>query len=1052
MRRFLIACWLIVSWGGLISCSLHAQSSSATIQGQATDDKGSALPGVQVTIKNLGTNGTTLVRSDANGFFAVPSLPPGQYSVTSLHPGFQSLSVEVSVAVGEQRAVDLRVSPGDPNRVVHLKQASAGITTSGSSTEGVTDSKTVQDLASNGRDWTQAATLQAGVSSVKTQPDAGNTNSGRGQRGFGAQISVSGVRPQQNNYILNGISINDYANSAPGSVLGLDLGADAVEQFSVVTSNYPAAYGRSSGGIVNAVTRSGSNLFHGSVYEFLRNSALDAKNYFDGPKPPFKRNQFGGALGGPIIKNRTFFFVNYEGLRQSLGVTHIDIVPSPAARSGMLSSGQVQVDPEAARYLAFFPLPNRGLIGNGDTGNFAFSGQVVTPENYLTARIDHKFSDRDLLIGSYVFDQAQTTQPDQFNLRLNQLTTRRNLLSLQENHSFSNTLLNSFRFGVNRVVAQIGLTPVALQQIAADTSYGFLPGKTSGNINIAGLTNFTGGLGAASPYNFYWTSVQGYDDVSWTRGKHSVRFGVAFERMLDNMFAYADPNGIFVFNSLSDFLTNHPYGLTLGIPGTATPRDLRETLFAAYIQDDVRWRRNLTVNLGLRYEMSTVPTEVAGKLSALRNISDSVPHLGSPYFANPTLTNFEPRIGFAWDTAGNGKVVIRSGFGIFDVLPLPYEFELISVGVAPFFGNATPTQLPAGSFFAQAVQIAKNANTLRYAYIEPNPRRNYVMQWNVNLDVQTSTSTSILLAYVGSRGVHQPFRADDTNLVLPTETPQGYAWPTPIGSGTKINPGVGRIDGLLWRGDSYYDALQVQARANFGSRLQLQASYTWGKSIDTGSATIAGDQFANSISSLPWYDLRLGRGPSDFNVGQLFSARFTYALPPNAGSHPWYMMGWRVAGTFQASAGAPFTPVIAGDPLGSKSSDPYDVPNLLSLPGCTNPTNPGNPASYLKTQCFAFPTPANVLGNLHRNSIVGPGLSDLDFSLFKDNPLKRISETLNLQLRVEIFNILNHPNFSPPLDHRVLFNATGNLINGAGQIDTTSTSSRQMQLGLKVIW
>jgi hypothetical protein len=499
-------------------------------------------------------------------------------------------------------------------------------------------------------------------------------------------------------------------------------------------------------------------------------------------------------------------------------------------------------------------------------------------------------------------------------------------------------------------------------------------------------------------------------------------------------------------------LTNRPYGLNLGIPGTATPRDLRETVFGAYVQDDFRWSRNLTVNVGMRYEMSTVPTEVAGKLSALRYVADPAPHLGSPYFDNPTLTNFEPRVGFAWDAFGNGRISVRSGFGIFDVLPLPYEFELLAVGVAPFFENATPSGLPPGSFFQQGIEIAQNANTLRYAWIEPHPRRNYVMQWNLNLEAQVTKTTSVLLAYVGSRGVHQPFRADDTNLVLPTRTSAGYAWPTPVGSGTKVNPGVGRIDGLLWRGDSYYDALQAQARYALGSRLQLQASYTWGKSIDTGSATIAGDQFANSVSSLPWYDLRLNRGPSDFNVGQLFSARFTYQVSPTDNVHSWIVTGWRVAGTFQASTGSPFTPVIAGDPLGSKSSDPYDVPDLLSIPGCSNPTNPGSPAAYLKTQCFAFPNPVNVLGNLRRNSVVGPGLSNLDFSLFKDTPLNRISEKLTAQFRVEVFNILNHPNFAPPLDHRTLFNASGQLINGAGQIDTTATTSRQLQFGLKLLW
>jgi hypothetical protein len=1031
---------------------LQGQSNTSTVRGQVTDSSAQPLADVQVTGKNLNNNANEIrVKSSSQGVFVLANLLPGQVFIVLRHPGFQSAAVEVSVGVGEQRTLTVRLLPGDSSQIVHI-QAGSSVAPADSSTGGVTDSNTVRELASNGRDWTQAATLQAGVSSVKTQPDASNTNSGRGQRGFGSQISVSGGRPQQNNYILNGISINDYANSAPGSVLGLDLGADAVEQFAVVTSNYPAAYGRSSGGIVNAVTRSGSNSFHGSVYEFLRNSALDAKNYFDGAKPPFKRNQFGGALGGPIRRGRTFFFVNYEGLRQSLGITHVDIVPSEAARAGMLSTGPIQVDSIAARYLVFFPLPNRGLLGNGDTGSFAFSGQVVTPENYLTARIDHKFSARDLLVGSYVFDQAQTTQPDQFNLRLNQLRTKRNVLALQENHTFTTNLVNAFRVGANRVVAEIGLTPAALNPIAADTSYGFLPGKTPGNINIAGLTNFTGGLGAASPYNFHWTSVQGYDDLAWSHGRHSVRFGVAGERMLDNMFANADPNGIFVFNSLSDYLTNHPYGLNLGIPGTATPRDLRETLFATYVQDDFRWRPTLTINVGLRYEMSTVPTEVAGKLSALRNLSDLGPHLGSPYFQNPTLTNFEPRIGFAWDVRGNGRFMLRSGFGIFDVLPLPNQFELLSLGVAPFFQNATPTQLPPGSFFALAIQIAQNANTLRYAYIEPDPRRNYVMQWNLSTEAQVTRALSVLLAYVGSRGVHQPFRVDDANLVLPAKTPEGFLWPTPIGSGTRVNPGVGRIDGLWWRGDSYYDALQLQATGNFTNRLQFKASYTWGKSIDTGSATIAGDQFANSISSLPWYDLRLGRGASDFNVGQLFSARITYALPPADGSHSWYVTGWRVAANYQASSGSPFTPVIAGDPLGMKSSDPYDVPDLLPGPERANPTNSGSPAAYLKTQCFAFPSQPNRLGNLHRNSIVGPVLSNLDFSLFKDTALKRISESLTLQLRLEVFNVLNHPNFSPPLDHRALFDATGNLINGAGQIDTTATPSRQMQIGLKFIW
>lgn len=919
-------------------------------------------------------------------------------------------------------------------------------------TGGVQDNSTVRDLPSNGRDWTQAATLEAGVSSVKTQQDASDSNSGRGQRGFGAQISVSGGRPQQNNYILNGISICDYANSAPGSVLGLDLGADAVEQFSVMTSNYPADFGRSSGGIINAVTHTGTKHFHGSVYEYLRNSVFDARNYFDGAViPPFTRNQFGAAASGPLAKHeRAFFFVNYEGLRQSLGVTRIDIVPSPAARNGQLAAGTVTVDPQAARYLTFFPLPNRGITGNGDTGSYAFSGQQVTPENYLTARTDTHLSKQDSLTISYVFDRAQTTQPDPYNVRIDEIRTQRNLVALQETHTFSPDAMNSLRLGVNRVVAEIGLTPKALQPIANDTSYGFLPGKTVGNINIVGLSNFGGGIGAASPYRFHWTSLQGYDDITLTRGRQNIRFGVAVEHMLDNMSATTNPNGSFTFNSLQDFLTNRPYSLEVTVPGSSSPRDLRQTLVGLYMQDDVRFTPRLTANLGLRYETVSVPTETRDKLSVLQTPSSASPHLGNPYFANPTHFNLEPRVGVAYDVTGNGRVILKAGSGIFDVLPLLYEFELVSQNVAPFLINPTPSNLPAGSFPGPAMQLALQAASLRYVYIEQHPKRNYVGQWNVSVEWQPTPASSLTAGYVGSRGVHQPFRADDANVVLPVRTAAGYAWPTPIGSGKRINPAAGRIDYLAWQADSNYNALQTQFRATLAG-LQLQASYTWSKSLDTNSATIAGDQFSNSVASLPWYDPSINYGPSDFNIGQTLSLHLTYPfpVPKNAG---WYLRGWRAVGNFTASSGSPFTPTLGGDPLGSGSIEPYDVPNRVLGKGCAVATNHHNPVAYLKTQCFAFPDPVNVLGNLRRNSILGPGLQTFDVSFFKDTSLQRIRDGMQLQLRGEIFNLFNHPNFAPPLEHRALFNAQGYPISGAGQIVSTATPSRQIQLGVKLIW
>lgn len=1040
MRRRALRSFVLI-FLGLAPVPVSGEGPPGELSGRVAGADSRGVANLCITAVGLGNGARASAKTDGDGRFTLGQVLPGEYRVELGCEGPVKQAVKLAIAPGEHKQIALTL------KAVYKGDADAAVSS------GMKDAKSVSDLPSNGRDLTEVATLQAGVSSVKTQPDAGNIDSGRGQRGFGAQISISGSRPQQNNYILNGISINDYANSAPGSVLGLDLGADAVEQFTVSTSSYPAEYGRSSGGIVNVVTRSGGDRFHGAAYEFLRNSALDARNYFDGAKPPFRRNQFGVSAGSPMWAQRLQAFSNYEGLRQSLGVTHFNIVPSLAARSGQLASGAVTVDPQAARYLAFFPLPNRGLIGNGDTGNYAVAGQQVTPENYFTARIDAKLGDADTVTLAYVLDDSKTTQPDQFDLRINEITTSRQLISLAEAHRLTQRLTNSSHFGISRVVAELGLTPTALNPIAADRSYGFLPGRTSGNLNISGLTNFTGGLGAASPYHFHWTSIQFYDDVSYTKGRNVLHAGVALERMRDNILSNADPNGIFTFNSLAEFLTNRPYLLTIAIPGTSTPRDMLQTLFAAYAQDDARLTDRLTTYAGLRYEMATVPTEAGGKLAALRNIGDASPHVGDPYFANPTLTNFEPRLGIAWNPRGDGRLMVRSGLALFDVLPLPYEFELLSSNVAPFFESGTPNNLPPLSFPYGAVQLAQSPTSLRYAYIEPQPRRSYVAAWNLNLQLQPAKSISVLIGYVGSRGIHQPFRVDDSNLVLPARTAQGYVWPLPIGSGTKINPTAGRVDALMWRGDSIFHGLQTQVQAKVRSALDLQVAYTWSKSLDTGSATIAGDQFANSISSLPWYDLRRNWGRSDFDVAQNVSAHMTYQLPgPTKESRDWLLKGWRLIGTYQASGGSPFTPTIAGDPLGTRSSDPLDVPNRVVSRGCAKPVNRGRPLAYIRQECFTFPAQVNVMGNLGRNSVLGPGLWTLDSSLFKETPLKRISSTFTSQLRVEVFNVLNRSNFAAPLDHRAIFNAAGAPINGAGQIDTTTTPSRQMQLGLKLLW
>jgi hypothetical protein len=1005
----------------------------ASIHGTVRTDARVPVVNARVTARTAGANVEHAAITDQRGRYRIQGIAAGSWILAT-----SGVQTRCDAITGQDPQCDIVVS-------VQASPANGG----------VIDSATVRDLPVNGRDVQQATTLQPGVAAVRTQQDAADTGSGRGQRGFGQQISLSGARPQQNNYLLDGVSTNDYANSAPGSVLGLSLGADAVQQLAVNTSSYPAEFGRSSGGVVHAVTRSGSNAFHGSVYEFLRNSALDSHGYFDQAKPPFRRNQFGAAGAAPIRRNRTYLFGNYEGLRQSLGLTQVDTVPSLDMRQGKLSSGAVRLDPLVVPYVDLFPLPNSGLLPGGDTGIFRFSGQHVTHEYYFTSRVDHTMSANDKLTGTYVFDRANTVEPDQLDFKLNGVETRRQLLSLAESHAFNaNTTLSS-RFGINRVYALTGQTPAAIDPKAASPSLGFVPGLTVGGLAVVGLTAFTGGLDAPNKFKFNWTSFQWYVDGALRRGPHNLTLGAAVERMRDNMFANNFLHGTFTFQSLEEFLANRPFSLNVQLSGSSGDRGLRQTLIGSYVQDDLHLSTSLTLNLGLRYEVASVPVDVHGRLAALQHVQDPVPHLGNPYFSNPAWLNFEPRIGLAWSPLNSGTLMVRSGFGMFDVPPLPYEFELLSLTSAPYFRQATVTNLPQGSFPNGAVRIAEAGNSpRRTAYIEPDPHRNYVMQWNLGVEERLARNTSLSAVYVASRGVHQPFRVDDMNMALPSHaTSEGYFWPSPWKSGQKINQSTGRLNGLMWDGDSSYQALQMQARAVPFVGLQLQAAYTWGKSIDTGSATINGTQFLNSIS-LPWFDSHLNRGLSDFNITHNFTLHFTWPLPaPGAASKLIHTLGsgWQFSGTYHASSGVPFTLLIGGDPLGQNSTDPVDLPDRLQGPGCSTSVNEPHAVSYANLKCLVFPANPLRRGNLGRNSLTGPGLENLDVSLYKDSVIRHVSDRFNVQFRVDAFNLFNHPNFAAPLNHQVIYGEKGDVVPGGGLIDTTQTPPRQVQVGIKLI-
>ncbi|MBZ5698821.1 MAG: carboxypeptidase regulatory-like domain-containing protein [Acidobacteriia bacterium] len=1046
-------CLLVLSLAA--SWVTRAQVAGGSITGTVTAESGSVMPGVHVSITEVTSSAVRTVTTDADGFYRAPDLPPGNYEMNFSASGFVTqVLTTISVAVGGERVLNVVMRPGSSEQVVRTAAPIGPISQASACCGGNVNASTVRDTPLNGRDWAQLATLQAGVTGV--QSPGGNTN-----RGFGAAISISGSRPDQNSYRLDGISINDYSNGAPGSVLGDNLGIDAVEQVSVLGSNYPAEYGRTSGGVINAVTRSGKNAFHGTVYEFLRNSALDARNFFDGPTiPPFRRNQFGGSAGAPIQKDRTFVFGDYEGLRQSLGVTTVNTVPSIAARNGQLSTGTVQVDPAVSRFLAaFYPLPNGPLLGAGDTGIFTFAAQQVTNENYFTLRVDHKFSEKDSLYGTYMRDNSKTVQPGTFGELFSDVVSGRQVVTLHEQHIFSPSFLNAARFGFSRAVGIMGGVSEVLNPLMLDPSYAFVPGGYAGAIRtVPGVTNFSGAPTAQgvlpSSRSLFWNSFQGGDDAFLTLGKHALKFGGVVERMQVNQLTSADQNGAFRFDSLSGFLTNQPHAFS-GTSTVITPGvGLRETLFGAYVQDDVRLQKNLTFNAGLRYEMVTVPTEAHNRISNLHNVTDPQPVVGSPFFQNPTLRNFAPRLGFAWNPSG-GKNLIRGGFGVFDVLPLPYEFTLSFQRAVPFVQTIVANDLPPGSFPTGAFQQFSGQSTSGLAaYVQQKPKRNYVMQWNLSVARELSSTLAVTVGYVGSRGVHQPYRVDNIDMVLPTLTTAGYVFPSTSTSQT-LNPNFGRINATLWQANSFYHALQVDVTKRVSHGFQFHGAYTWGKSIDTLSATVANDAFPNGLFNQLFFDQRTTRGLSDFNVAQTFVLSFTWEVPgPATGSKlpSWALDGWQLGGLYKLSSGQPFTPILGGDVVGMKVDETSEPPDRLVGPGCQTLTNPGNPSHYIKTECLAFPVPSNRWGNLGRNTLIGPGLSKLDFSVFKNNYVKRISENFNAQFRAEFFNILNHPNFASPTDNLTVFDQNGQPILSAGLITSTQTTSRQIQLAIKLIW
>ena len=1016
---------------------------------------------------------------------------------------------------------------GETAQLIEVTEAAPLVQVTSSAISAVVEATTVRELPLNGRDWASLATLSPGVNAIETQMPF-ESGAVRGNRGFGAQLTISGSRPTQNNYRLDGLSINDYANGGPGSVIGVSLGVDAIQEFSVLTGNYSAEYGRTSGGVVNAISKSGTNAFHGDVYEFLRNDKLDANDFFSNasgqPKPAYKRNQFGAAAGGPILKGRTFIFGDYEGIRQSQGIVSSGtIVPSDAARAGNLANGQrVNVDPLVQKFLALYPHANGPV--NGDKGVFTFAGVRRVTENFFTSRVDHKVSDKDSLFGTYMYDDAPYTQPDNFNNTNIQSQTTRHIVALEHSHIFSPGFVNSARLGFNRNAVINYQVTDTINPAANDPSLGMMLGRNSPSIRISGgFANMPAGFpGGFSHHN--WNSYQLYDDAFLTRGTHSLKFGFAGENMRYNFLQFYNPQGIVRFTSLANFLTNQLNSLEGGLPDRINPRNLRQTLLGGYIQDDWHMGHNLTLNMGVRYEMTTVLSEVKGKLTNLRSMSDPLPYCGTtapeltlvfgkpgctgaaPYYSNPTTRNFEPRFGFAWDPQGNGKMAVRGGFAIFDVLPLPGYYYTQQGIETPFTLVGVVTNSPANPLAGtmgippsdpRSAYAKLGGGSLTGAYMEPTPKRNYVEQWNINVQRQIGSSLTATVGYIGSHGVHMLIRGDDGNMVIPTKTSAGYLWPfnPPNAAGQtkdlRINPNFGGIRFMSFGASSSYEGLQFNVQKRMSRGFQFGGSYTYSKTMDDSSATIAGDAFSNSVTSWFWFAPNISHTAADFDVRHSMSFNGIWQVPASRSLHgpaATLLRGWELGGILKLNSGIPTTPLIGGDPLGvqNSGSDAFSIPDRVPGSDPVNHDFKSNPGGvflgYINSKCYTLPkatpeiasqcvpfgfsastsspnpgipgTCSNLLGNAGRNSIYGPGLFNLDASLYKNFD---ISERFKAQFRAEFFNVLNHANFGPPLPFfgsgsAQLFNPNGSLTGAGGLQAPTVTQPRDIQFALKLIW